>query len=438
MIQVFENHSQWTTVKDVCQQLHQAGFAALLAGGCVRDLLLNRIPHDFDIATDARPEQVEALFPRAMTVGREFGVTMLPYDGFQLEVATFREDGNYLDGRRPESVIFSGSEADAKRRDFTMNALFYDLDRGEILDFVGGQADIMRHLIQTVGEPGQRFTEDKLRLLRAVRFSAQLGFAIEEKTLAAISKLAPTITAVSRERVRDELGKLLLSDDPVRGIELGFQTGLFEHLFPEMASAVEAFPKATWLADFRRLSKIELSSALKVELRLALFFLPQYLENEKKEGSVKAEKRVREHTLKNLKLENRVIESILYAYRHLNEYLEPTKVRRGQFAFRLLHPASGIAEDLAELVIAAKESGLADQKRQAWMESIKASLRNDAGVLVKPTPWLDGAELKKQGYAPGPKIGRLLEESFLLQLEGSISSLEQALTWLKTQARDPS
>ena len=165
----------------MCAALHGAGFQALLAGGSVRDLLMKRAPHDFDIATDATPDEVASLFPQALTVGRQFGVTILPFqvgdEAFQIEVATFREDLEYKDGRRPEGVKFSTAKADAQRRDFTVNALFMDPLTGVISDFVDGQKDIRSRILRTVGVPHERFNEDKLRLLRAVRFSAQLDFA---------------------------------------------------------------------------------------------------------------------------------------------------------------------------------------------------------------------------------------------------------------------
>ncbi|MES2964533.1 MAG: CCA tRNA nucleotidyltransferase, partial [Bdellovibrionota bacterium] len=150
----------------MCRTLRSAGFTALLAGGCVRDMLMSREPNDFDVATDATPDQVETLFPRAVAVGKAFGVIVLPQDGFDIEVATFREDLEYKDGRRPEGVKFSSPELDAKRRDFTVNALFLEPESGKISDFVGGQNDLTARILRTVGEPDRRFTEDKLRLLR--------------------------------------------------------------------------------------------------------------------------------------------------------------------------------------------------------------------------------------------------------------------------------
>ena len=193
---------------EIVRRLQSAGFAAFWVGGCVRDFLLGREPQDFDIATDARPEQVEKLFRKTIPVGKKFGVVIVVESGHQFQVATFRAEADYQDGRRPEKIIFANAEADALRRDFTVNGLFYDPLTQKIHDWVGGEKDLRAKIIRTIGSPEERFGEDHLRLLRAVRFAAQLNFAIEAKTFAAIQKLAPKIKVISAERVRDELIKL--------------------------------------------------------------------------------------------------------------------------------------------------------------------------------------------------------------------------------------
>ncbi|HEX4923157.1 MAG TPA: CCA tRNA nucleotidyltransferase, partial [Bdellovibrionales bacterium] len=177
--EIFSSHPHWPAVETVCGTLARSGYEAWLAGGCVRDALLGRVPQDFDVATSAAPEQVEALFERAVAVGKAFGVIILPFEGFQIEVATFRKDGLYVDGRRPASVTFSSPREDAARRDFTVNALYYDVVNKRVVDYVNGERDLAAHVIRTVGSPHDRLSEDSLRLMRAVRFSAQLGFEIE-------------------------------------------------------------------------------------------------------------------------------------------------------------------------------------------------------------------------------------------------------------------
>ena len=199
------------TAKEIARRLNAAGFQAFWVGGCVRDFLLGREPDDFDIATDARPEQIEKLFKRTIAVGRKFGVMVVVEGKQQFQVATFRAEAVYQDGRRPEKVVFASAEADAQRRDFTVNGLFFDPLTEKIHDWVGGEKDLRAKIIRTIGAPEERFAEDHLRLLRAVRFAAQLGFGIEPETFAAIKSLAPKIKLISAERIRDELIKLFAS-----------------------------------------------------------------------------------------------------------------------------------------------------------------------------------------------------------------------------------
>src|SRR3954452_16494735 len=192
------------SARRVIERLRQAGHVAYFAGGCVRDLLRGETPKDFDIATDARPEVVQKIFPRTYAVGAHFGVIVVLEKGRQFEVATFRSDGAYLDGRRPIEVHFATAEEDAARRDFTINGMFFDPEQDEVIDFVGGRADLERNLVRAIGDPAQRFAEDRLRMLRAVRFATVLGFKIDEKTWKAIVASAATITEISSERIRDE------------------------------------------------------------------------------------------------------------------------------------------------------------------------------------------------------------------------------------------
>src|SRR5580658_1193440 len=194
--------------KKIAERLQAAGFAAFWVGGCVRDFLLGREPQDFDIATDARPAQVEKLFRKTIPVGKKFGVIIVVEGQQEFQVATFRAEAEYRDGRRPEKVVFANAEADASRRDFTVNGLFYDPLTKKIHDWVGGEKDLRAKIIRTIDAPGERFGEDHLRMLRAVRFAARLNFEIEPKTFAAIQALAPKINIISAERVREELMKL--------------------------------------------------------------------------------------------------------------------------------------------------------------------------------------------------------------------------------------
>ena len=202
------SRSSRETSAEIVRRLQKAGFAAFWVGGCVRDFLLGREPGDYDIVTSARPEQIEKLFKRTIAVGRKFGVMVVVEGGQQFQVATFRAEADYQDGRRPEQVTFGDARADAERRDFTVNGLFYDPVAKQLHDWVGGEADLRAGIIRTIGRPGERFAEDHLRLLRAVRFAAQLSFEIEPETFAALQAKASRIKTISAERIRDELLKL--------------------------------------------------------------------------------------------------------------------------------------------------------------------------------------------------------------------------------------
>src|SRR6267378_6730879 len=221
----------------ICRDLRAAGHQAYLVGGCVRDLLLGREPADYDVATDATPEQVMGLFPEHVAVGAQFGVILIPRDELKVEVATFRSDVGYSDGRHPDRVIFSKTaQEDVQRRDFTINGLLMRHDTGEVLDYVSGQADLKARVIRAIGDPDRRFTEDKLRMLRAVRFAARFGFEIENDTFRAIRRHGEEIRQVSPERLRDELTKMLTEGAARRAFELLDETGLLQQVLPEIAA----------------------------------------------------------------------------------------------------------------------------------------------------------------------------------------------------------
>jgi poly(A) polymerase len=220
----------------IVRTLRGAGFKAYFAGGCVRDMIMKIAPRDYDIATDARPEAVIGLFDQVVPVGREFGVVVVVVDGIPFEVATFRREGPYLDGRRPSSVEYTDEEEDARRRDFTVNGLFYDPEADRVLDYVGGEADIRGRVIRSIGEPEARFEEDRLRLLRGVRFAARFRFGLEPATRTAIEAMAPRIVEVSAERLRDEIVKVLLDPFPHEGVRLLHRVGLLREILPEVAA----------------------------------------------------------------------------------------------------------------------------------------------------------------------------------------------------------
>ncbi len=267
-MEYYHSNRQFLLAQQICQTLQARGFQALLAGGCVRDFLLHRTPADFDVATSATSDQVEELFEKTLAVGKNFGVIIVLEDQIQVEVATFRKDGVYEDGRRPSQIEFTDAKEDAQRRDFTVNGLFYDLVSKKVLDYVHGLDDLNQQILRAIGNPTLRFKEDQLRLLRAVRFSAQLGFEIESQTLKAVSSQAALIRSVSGERIQEELTKLLISQDPQKGLNLLLKTGLLEALletnlqpFPckEIFSRSEKNKEDHWFRFFLWIWKMKLT-----------------------------------------------------------------------------------------------------------------------------------------------------------------------------------
>ena len=227
------------TAIEIVRRLQTAGFSAYWVGGCVRDRLLGREPGDYDIATSAKPGAItEALFHRTVPVGRKFGVLLVLEDGHEFQVATFRAEADYQDGRHPESVTFGDARADASRRDFTVNGLFYDPIQKQLHDWVGGETDLRAKLLRTIGPPTERFAEDHLRLLRAARFAAQLDFQIEAETFAALRANASKVLTVSAERIREELLKLFRPPHAARGLDLLRDSGLLEQILPEIAATI--------------------------------------------------------------------------------------------------------------------------------------------------------------------------------------------------------
>lgn len=218
----------------ILKKLHKNGYNAYFCGGCVRDYLLQRSPKDYDIVTNAIPEQIQTIFKRTIPVGAQFGVMKVVFDKDIFEVATFRKDGKYKDGRRPEAINFSDEKEDALRRDFTINGLFYDPIYDRIIDYVGGREDIKRKFIRTIGIPKERFSEDYLRLMRAIRFSCQLNFSIEQETWKSICSMPELVQNVSKERIRDELMKMLISEQPAKALRMLKKAAYFSISYPNL------------------------------------------------------------------------------------------------------------------------------------------------------------------------------------------------------------
>lgn len=421
----------------ICAVLRAHGHRALLAGGCVRDFLLGVPPKDIDIATSARPEQVEALFEKTVNVGKAFGVIAVVRADAVFEVTTFRRDGPYLDGRHPSRVTFTDEIEDARRRDFTVNALFLDPETQGILDYVGGQADIERRLLRTVGDPYQRFQEDHLRLLRAVRFAARLGYTIEEETFAAIRALAPGIMATSAERIRDELLKILTEGAPRRGFELLDDTGLLAHVLPEIAAMKGvAQPEAYHPeGDVFVHTLLLLDKLVDPTPELALAAL---LHDVGKPPTQTFEDRIRfnyhekvgagmaESICRRLRLSRRTTDRVRWLveqHMRLRWLPEMRESRRRRFVRE---------EGFDELVELCRLDSLAshgDLSTIAWTETYLAQLLPEQ---VKPAPLLTGDDLIAMGYHPGPLFGEILAAVEDAQLEDRIQGRSDAESFVRT------
>lgn len=387
--EILKKHPEWPAVSTIFHTLHQKGHLAYLAGGCVRDALLGILANDLDIATNATPEQIEKYFPKVVSVGKSFGVIRVLVDGQDIEVATFRLDGKYEDGRRPNGVQFSTPEEDAQRRDFTINALFYDLENQKVLDFVGGLPDLDKKILKTVGEAERRFAEDHLRLLRGARFVAQLGFDLEETTFLAIQKYADLIKSVSGERVRDEVSKLLRSKYAHRGLEIMDKAGLTQALFP--ARTQDEFPEGRSKESWQN---------------LALFFRKLPLENFKK-------------LFQQLRLS-------VKEQRAMDDFWKVWHAPEAFFAKRLgeslqLYQGEGVQWALQNMVLDQPASAI---KAQDFIKTAEAR-----GTL--PEAFLNGHDL--QGKFTGRAMGRCLNEAYCMQLELKWTNKDQALTWLDEQ-----
>lgn len=396
---------------DVVAKLRAAGHQALWAGGCVRDQLLGKAPKDYDVATDAEPERIRDIFGRKRTlaIGAAFGViTVLgPKDASQIEVATFRRDLGYSDGRRPDAVAFTSAEEDAKRRDLTINGIFFDPVTEQYLDFVGGQEDLKNRIIRAIGNPHERFAEDKLRMLRTVRFAATFDFSLDPGTLAAVLAHAPDIQAVSAERIAAEMRRMMVHENRGAALALLRESGLLKEVLPELARHLGDDPSA-WertLAVLRLLRQPTFAMALAALLR----------ENVADQAGFSVVKTA----LARWKLPNEESDGAMMLLR--DEPLLRTAESRPwpQIQRLLVSPRAAELMDFSEAVAIALGEGL---------ESIAFCRQKLAlpTVALNPPPLITGEDLKRLGIALGPAYKDILEAVRDEQLEGRIGSLEEA------------
>ena len=420
---------------EVARRLQQAGYQALWAGGCVRDHLLELTPDDYDVATDARPEQVRKLFGHKATlaIGASFGVILVlgPNPDSHVEVATFRTEGPYLDGRHPSAVTFATPQEDARRRDFTINGMFLDPFTDQLYDYVGGQQDLDHRIIRAIGDPRQRFAEDKLRLLRAVRMAARFDAQIEPATAAAVRSMASELPVVSPERIAQELRKMLVHNRRRRAVELAYQLGLLEVIFPEFtpllpcSSATQpANPPAAppdWQTTLKMLDRLQSPS-----FPLAFATLLRGIDRSDTAGECATATPqppaggVAE-VCHRLRLSNAEAQQTLWLTEHQHALDNAPALPLPKLK-RLLVEA-GI-DDLRALQRARAE---VTGEGRAAVEFCEQFLRNTPPGVLNPAPLLTGNDLIAHGLKPGAAFKRLLEQVRDAQLEGTLGTREQAL-----------
>ena len=416
-------------------RLREAGFAAFLVGGCVRDFLLGFEPKDYDVATAATPAQVTALFNGSNLVGAQFGVVLVRDGSAQVEVATFRSDNDYQDGRRPSEVTFEQNpEQDALRRDFTVNALLLDPERGEVLDFVGGRADLEGGVIRAIGDPARRFREDHLRLLRAVRFAARLEFAIEPATFAAIREHAGFIRDVSAERVRDEISRMLNGPHPRRAFELLDETGLLDQILPEVAAMkgveqpAEFHPEGdVWQHTMLMLEGLEHPS---VTLAWGVLLhdvgkpgtFARAADRIRFNGHVEEGIRIARDILGRLRYSHDEIAQVLALIANHMKFKDVPQMKESTVKRFVRQP------DFEEHMALHRLDCLSSHGSLGNYEFVRRKLQETPPELLKPAPLISGQDLIGAGYKPGPLFRKALQSVEEAQLNEEIHTRAEAMT----------
>ena len=408
--------SQREFAEQVVRQLADAGYTALWAGGCVRDLLVGREPKDYDVATSARPEQVREVFGkrRTLSVGESFGVIVVlgPKSAGQVEVATFRTDGCYVDGRRPESVVFSSPEEDAQRRDFTINGMFYDPLKKQVMDFVGGEKDLAAGVLRAIGDPHARMEEDKLRMLRAVRFAATFEFTLDEATTDAVRSMADQISVVSAERIAQELRRMLVDQHRAHAIELCRDVDLLVRILPELEPVV---------SDSARWSRLKSSLRLLVEPNFALAFAVLLAAAECGSEAGTAVSKLAEQTGRRLKLSNHEIDDAGWLLKHRRSLGNASTLPLSQLK-RVL--AQRLAPDLIAM---SRVRALANDEHPDDAMFCDDYLRTTDRNILDPLPLISGDDLIKAGFRPGPQFKEVLERIRDAQLDLQIATPAEAM-----------
>ena len=423
----------------IVQQLRAEGHESFLAGGCVRDMLLNKEPQDYDIATSAKPEDVQRIFPATVPVGAQFGVILVVIDGAPFEVASFRHDGPYLDGRRPSAVRYGTLEEDIRRRDFTINGMVYDPFADRVIDLVGGQDDLRRGVVRAIGDPQTRFEEDRLRMIRAVRFAASLRFEIDAPTFAAIHDLAPSIAVVSWERIGDEVTRILTEGGAQRGFELLDRSGLLQIILPEIIAmkGTEQSPEYHPEGDVFTHTLLLLSHLESPSETLAYGCLlhdvakPNCIRRDGDRitfyGHTEQGAEMAEAILKRLKRGRAVWERVAYLVRNHLRLVQAPQMRLSTLK-RFLRE-DGI-EELLELARIDALSSNGDMSYYQFCQTRRGELREEE---IRPEPLVRGGDLIELGFKPGPRFKEILRQVEDAQLGGELHSRDQALEWIRSK-----
>lgn len=434
------NQQAFSAAHSIVQNLRNEGHVAYFAGGCVRDTLLGTKPYDYDVATSALPQEIEKLFKRTIPVGIQFGVIIVLEGKEQIQVATFRNDGTYNDGRHPSQVTFTNAQEDAMRRDFTINGLFYDPLSHEIFDYVGGRDDVEKKIIRAIGNPYERFKEDKLRLLRAIRFSATLDFEIEPMTWNAILQLAREIHSVSAERIRDELQKILLSPQRLAGFDLLDRSGLLREILPEieLLKGCEQPPEFHPEGDVFVHTRIMLSLLKKeasLPLILSVLFHDIGKPSTREVDAVTGKMRFYAHDqvgaamsqkiLHRLRFSNEIIEAVIPAVRLHMSFKDVPNMRNSTLRRIMARPTFYDELELHR-VDCTSSHGMLDNYQLLQQKEIEFS----QAPLI-PEQLISGKDLIELGFKPGTIFGEILMAIQNCQLENLLKTKEEALAWVK-------
>ena len=429
------------TARKIAQRLRERGHVAYFAGGCVRDMVRGLPAKDFDIATDATPDVVQKIFPRTYAVGAAFGVVVVVENGFNFEVATFRSDGAYLDHRHPVDVRFSSPEEDAKRRDFTINGMFFDPEKNEVIDFVGGRDDLKAKLVRAIGDPAARFSEDRLRMLRAVRFATVLDYKIDNQTWSALVASAASINEISAERIREELLKIFLSPNRVCGWDLLDRSGLLRAILPELEAMKgclqpEQFHPEGDVFTHTRLMLELLPKEVSGPLVLSVLFhdvAKPVTSHIDETGRIRFNEHDRigaamtESIMERLRFSRAEIDAVVEMVRQHMVFKDVPKMRVAKLKRFMARPTFEEELELHRVDCASSHR---------MMDNYEFLLRKReefANEPIIPPPLVRGDDLIALGMKPGPEFGKILEAVETRQLEGALKDRQQALDWVKSE-----